>query len=202
MRDGRLSDGSACCQDLSRVVSRCDLSRVAALPGEFRKSESNRCGDFGIGFGILGEDEKAAPSTPSIQSLDRGITILEAVAKSSHPVPISQHRELLAINRSSACRLANTLPRRGLLANLEGRGEYIVGPAIWRLFRNYDWSMLVSSCRHHLKELADLTGETAHLGVREGRQALFIDHHTSRNQVRHRRRSPKFFAPESIRFRI
>jgi IclR family acetate operon transcriptional repressor len=43
--------------------------------------------------------------------------------------------------------------------------------------------MLVSFCRHHLKELSNLTGETAHLGVREGRQALFIDHHTSRNQV-------------------
>jgi DNA-binding IclR family transcriptional regulator len=120
---------------------------------------------------------------PSIQSLDRGITILEAVAKSSHPVPIGQLRELLGINRSSVFRLANTLRRRGLLANPEGRGEYVVGPAIWRLFRNYDWSMLVSSCRHHLKELSNLTGETAHLGVREGRQALFIDHHTSRNQV-------------------
>jgi IclR family acetate operon transcriptional repressor len=127
--------------------------------------------------------KKAAPETPSIQSLDRGITILEAVAKSGRPVPIAQLRELLGINRSSVFRLANTLRRRGLLTNPDGRSEYIVGPAIWRLFRNHDWSMLVSFCRHHLKELSNLTGETAHLGVREGRQALFIDHHTSRDQV-------------------
>ena len=58
-------------------------------------------------------------------------------------------------------RLANTLRRRGLLTNPDGRSEYIVGPAIWRLFRNHDWSMLVSFCRHHLKELSNLTGESS-----------------------------------------
>jgi DNA-binding IclR family transcriptional regulator len=131
----------------------------------------------------LAKMKKAAPETPSVQSLDRGITILETVAKSGHPVPIAQLRELLGINRSSVFRLANTLRRRGLLANPDGRSEYIVGPAIWRLFRNYDWSMLRSFCRPQLEKLSNLTSETAHLGVREGRQALFIDHHTSRNQV-------------------
>jgi IclR family acetate operon transcriptional repressor len=127
--------------------------------------------------------KKAAPETPSIQSLDRGLTILEAVARSNRALPIGQLRELLGINRSSVFRLANTLRRRGFLANPDGRNEYIIGPSIWRLFRNYDWSMLVSFCRHHLKNLADLTGETAHLGVREKKQALFIDHQTSSNQM-------------------
>jgi DNA-binding IclR family transcriptional regulator len=131
----------------------------------------------------LAKMKKAAPETPSIQSLDRGITILEAVAKSSHPVSIGQLRELLGINRSSVFRLANTLRRRGFLANPDGHNEFIIGPSIWRLFRNYDWSMLVSFCRHHLKTLAELSGETAHLGVRQNRQALFIDHQTSRFQA-------------------
>jgi len=132
---------------------------------------------------MLANMKKAAPETPSIQSLDRGLTILEAVAKSNGALPIGQLREVLGINRSSVFRLANTLRRRGFLANPDGRNEYIIGPSIWRLFRNYDWSMLVSFCRHHLKGLADLTGETAHLCVREKRQALFIDHQTSRYQV-------------------
>ena len=56
----------------------------------------------------LAKMKKAAPETPSVQSLDRGITILETVAKSGHPVPIAQLRELLGINRSSVFRLANT----------------------------------------------------------------------------------------------
>ena len=120
--------------------------------------------------------EKAAPETPPIQSLDRGLKILEAVARADEPVPLRQLRALLGINRSSVFRLANTLRRHGFLANADGRHDYIIGPSIWRLFRNYDWSMLVGFCRPRLKSLASNTGETAHLAVRQARQALFIDH--------------------------
>jgi IclR family acetate operon transcriptional repressor len=127
--------------------------------------------------------KKAALETPSVQSLDRGLVILETVAKSNDPVPLGHLRELLGINRSSVFRLANTLRRRGFLANPNGRNDYIIGPSIWRLFRTYDWSMLVSFCRPHLKALANQTGETTHLAVREGRQALFIDHQNASSQV-------------------
>ena len=127
--------------------------------------------------------KKVAPETPSIQSLDRGLMILEAVAKARSPVLLSDLREMLDINRSSVFRLANTLRRRGFLTNPNGSNEYIIGPTAWRLFRNYDWSMLVSFCRHHLQALSKETGETSHLGVREGKQALFIAHQTGHSQV-------------------
>lgn len=127
--------------------------------------------------------KKSAPDTASVQSLDRGLTILEAVAQSENPVPIRDLNQILGLNRSSVFRLANTLRRRGFLANPNGRNDYIIGPAIWRLFRNYDWSMLVSLCRHELRVLANLTGETVHLAVRERHLALFVDHHTPRNEI-------------------
>ena len=127
--------------------------------------------------------KKAAPETPSIQSLDRGLTILEAVAKSRSPVPLANLREMLDVNRSSVFRLANTLRRRGFLANPSDSNEYVIGPTVWRLFRNYDWTMLVSFCRHHLQLLSKETGETSHLGVQEGKQALFIAHQTGHGQV-------------------
>ena len=121
--------------------------------------------------------------TPSIQSLDRGLMILETVAKSRRPVTTAELADLLAIDHSSAFRLANTLKRRGFLACPGGRTDYVLGPAIWRLSRQYDWSnMLVRVCHEHLKRLAGEAGETAHLAVREGRGALFVDHVTS-NQV-------------------
>jgi IclR family acetate operon transcriptional repressor len=122
--------------------------------------------------------------TPSIQSLDRGLVILEAVAKSRRPVATAEVAELLAIDHSSAFRLANTLKRRGFLACPGGRTEYVLGPAIWRLSRQYDWSdMLVRVCHEHLKRLAAEAGETAHLAVREGRQALFVDHVTTNHVI-------------------
>jgi IclR family transcriptional regulator, acetate operon repressor len=128
--------------------------------------------------------KKSSLETPSIQSLDRGLFILEAVARSSDPVPLGQLTELMGIDRSSVFRLANTLKRRGFLANPNGRKDYILGPSIWRLSRKYDWSKtLITLCHERLKMLAIKTGETAHLAVREGKQALFIDHHSSTNQI-------------------
>lgn len=120
---------------------------------------------------------KGALETPSVQSVDRVLTILEAVAKSAHPVPLAKLTELLGINQSSVFRLANTLKRRGFLANPNSRKSYVLGPAIWRMSRNYEWSgMLVGICHEHLRTLGEQTGETAHLGVREGREVLFVDH--------------------------
>lgn len=122
--------------------------------------------------------------TPSIQSLDRGLLILEAVGKSPEPVTLSQLAAMLDIDRSSAFRLANTLKRRGYLANSSAGREYVLGSSVWRLSRRYDWSKMLASVAHGpLKTLASETNETAHLAVREGRRALFIDHVTSSHVI-------------------
>ena len=49
--------------------------------------------------------KRDANETPSIQSLGRGLSILEAVAESSEPVPLKQLTDLLGIDRSSVCLL-------------------------------------------------------------------------------------------------
>src|SRR5262245_47298560 len=112
-----------------------------------------------------------------IQSLDRGLTILEAVANSKDPVSLGELTDILGIDRNSVFRLANTLRRRGFLASPAGRKDYILGSSMWRLSHRYDWgNMLVQVSHPQLKLLANQTKETAHLAVREGKQALFIDH--------------------------
>jgi IclR family acetate operon transcriptional repressor len=122
--------------------------------------------------------------TPPIQSLDRGLIILEAVANSNSPVSLSELTGVLGIDRSSVFRLANTLKRRGFLAYPAGRKDYILGPALWRLSHHYDWGkMLIRVSREQLKQLASQTNETAHLAVREGKQALFIDHATANHVI-------------------
>jgi len=134
--------------------------------------------------GSIRSARRGSLHTPSIQSLDRGLFILETVAKASDPVALGQLTELMGIDRSSVFRLANTLKRRGFLAHPSGRKDYILGPSVWRLSRNQDWSkMLITFSHEHLKRLAMQTGETTHLAVREGKEAFFIDHSTSTNQV-------------------
>jgi len=123
---------------------------------------------------------RTTSETPSIQSLDRGLLILETVGKATEPVSLGHLAAILGIDRSSAFRLPNTLKRRGFLANPSAGRDYILGPSVWRLSRQYDWSKMLATVAHeHLKTLAANTNETAHLAVREGRKALFIDHAAS-----------------------
>lgn len=113
---------------------------------------------------------------PAVQSLDRGLVILESVAKSGHPVSLAELAELIGIDRSSAFRLADTLRQRGFLACPGPVKGYVLGPAIWRCAQACDWSQtLIRIARPQLRWLANQTGETAHLAVREGDRALFID---------------------------
>src|SRR5215471_75188 len=98
---------------------------------------------------------KETRETPSIQSLGRGLLILEAVGRSSEPVSLGQLAAMLDIDRSSAFRLANTLKRRGFLSNSSAGRDYVLGPSVWRLSRQYDWcKMLVRVAHESLKTLA------------------------------------------------
>ena len=155
------------------------------------KAERNDMGRRTVDRGdpSVGKGEKrarvrrGAVETPPVQSVERALSLLEAVAGSADPVPLARLTEILEIDPSSVFRLANTLKRRGFLANPNGRKHYVLGPAIWRLSREYDWSgMLISVCRDAVKALATRTGETAHLAVRDGREVFFIDHHASGGQ--------------------
>jgi IclR family acetate operon transcriptional repressor len=115
--------------------------------------------------------------TQPIQSLDRGLVILEAIANSAGPVSLTELTELVGIDRSSVFRLALTLKRRGFLTYPAGRKDFILGPTYWRLYQRYDWgAMLIRVSQDYLRQLARQTRETAHLAIREGKQALFIDH--------------------------
>src|SRR5580658_5915434 len=95
-----------------------------------------------------------------IQSLDRGMAILQTVALSKQPVTLDQLAELLQIDRSSAFRLAQTIRQRGFLACPPGRKDYVLGALFWTLSRQYDWSnMLVMVASSHLKQLASELNE-------------------------------------------
>lgn len=112
-----------------------------------------------------------------VQSLDRGLTILYTVANSKRPVSLGELTTVIGINRSSVFRLASTLKRRGFLATPSGQKDYVLGPSMWRLSKEYDWgSMLIQLSQERLKRLAVDANETAHLAVREGLQAHIIDH--------------------------
>jgi DNA-binding IclR family transcriptional regulator len=125
----------------------------------------------------------AQHDTPAIQSLDRGLAILEAVAAAPAPVPLKQLTDLIGIDRSSVFRLANTLRQRRFLANPKGSKDYILGPTAWRQSRRFGRSVLGTFFHHYLEDLSAALGETSHFAVREGVEVFFIDHHMPSGQV-------------------
>jgi IclR family acetate operon transcriptional repressor len=162
---------------------RSPATALKAEPNEMGTRTADR-GQHRVGAGEKrARVRRGAVETPLVQSVERALSLLEAVAGSTDPVPLARLTETLGIDQSSVFRLANTLKRRGFLANPNGGKHYVLGPAIWRLSRDYDWSgMLISVCRDAVKTLAIRTGETAHLAVRDGREVSFIDHHASGDQ--------------------
>lgn len=120
---------------------------------------------------------KKTPLAGTIQSLDRGLAILQAVAACREPMSLGDVAGLLQVDRSTAFRLLHTLRQRGFLANPATSKDYILGSTVWTLSHHYDWSqMLVRIASSHLKLLATETNETAHIAIREGKNALFIDY--------------------------
>lgn len=126
---------------------------------------------------------KPTHETPPIQSLDRGLAILEAVAASAEPMPLKELTDLIGIDRSSVFRLANTLRQRRFLANPKGSTAYVLGPTAWRLSRRYGRNGLATFFHQHLRDLTAKLGETSHVAVREGGQVFFVDHHIPTGQV-------------------
>lgn len=126
------------------------------------------------------EQQDPAPNKerqePTVQSLDRGLAILQAIASTEHPMSLGEVAEMMDIDRSTAFRLLHTLKRRGFLAMPAGKKDYILGSTIWVLHNHYNWNkMLVKIASEQLKHLAAMTNETAHIATREGKQALFVD---------------------------
>jgi len=105
------------------------------------------------------------------QTLDRGLQVLEAVARSADPVSVAEAATEVGIDRRVAHRLIETLVARGYL-HREGIRGYRLGPTCLSLASAI--SDLRSLAQPYLEQLAEQTGETAHLVVMSGRDVVFI----------------------------
>ena len=122
--------------------------------------------------------------TQPIQSLSRGLDLLTTVADAGRPLSLVELNEVVPIDRSSVFRLANTLRMHGFLEQSPTSKRYTLGPAVLRLSGQLRaTSSLPQVARPHVVELADQTGETAHLAVRQDARAVFVDHELTEHAV-------------------
>lgn len=116
-------------------------------------------------------DRAAVRPVRIAQTLDRGLQVLEAVARSGDPVGVAEVAAAAGLDRTVAHRLVSTLALRGYL-HREG-GGYRLGPTCLALASAI--TDLRTMAAPFLDRLARNTGETVHVVVLSGREVVFID---------------------------
>jgi len=121
-------------------------------------------------------------SRPTIQSLERGLVLLRYVVSANEPIRLGELSVFLGIEKSSAHRLMATLIRQGYIVQ-DNQKQYLSGPMIIELASRIGNRLKVHDAAIPLlQQLAEETGETAHLGILSGSEAI-MTHCVSSNHV-------------------
>ena len=111
-----------------------------------------------------------------IQSIDRAVTLLHAIAGLPRgEATLSAVAERAGLNRSTAWRLLATLQHHGLVERDEPSNSYAIGAVAFQLGSAAGVDALVRTAHPALEELADETGETAALAVPRELALVYVD---------------------------
>jgi DNA-binding IclR family transcriptional regulator len=122
----------------------------------------------------------AAPLHPNhgayfVPGLQRGLSVLEAVAAAGRPLAPGEVASRLGLTRSAVFRLVYTLRHMGFLEEVEGSKALRLGPRVLNLgFAYLTAQDIIETARPDLELLRDRTGVTAHLAIRDGREVLYL----------------------------
>lgn len=111
-----------------------------------------------------------------VQSLARGLQIIELLADSDDGLANKDIADRFEIHKSVASRFLNTLTVHGFAKKDQETGRYIAGSKIVRLSRKMLSRMPIrDQAKPFLRELVEVTGECAHLAIHVQGGALIID---------------------------
>lgn len=120
-----------------------------------------------------------------MQSLDRLLRILEAVAAKGHPSSVAEVTEQVGLSISTVSRLMKQFADAGILQQEEGDRRYSLGPRLIALSHDAEANLDINAIvRPVLERLRDSSGETASLHVMRGAQRVCLLEVPSRREVR------------------
>lgn len=133
---------------------------------------------------VRADDRQAGSSSGVVQSLLRGLQILDMVVQAGEPLRLADIARELEMDRTSAFRLLQTLERSSLVAKDPRRKNYTVGGRMlqWASTIGQDVN-LVATARPYLEELVNTANESGHFGVMSKDRALLLDYIGSRGTI-------------------
>ncbi|MEV6238436.1 IclR family transcriptional regulator [Lentzea sp. NPDC051838] len=111
------------------------------------------------------------PPRPSVQTLDRGLRLLELIALSQAPLPLAELAEQMRLHRSIVYRLLRTLQDHRLIVHTPQ--GYVLGTRAQSLGRNA-LPVLQRIAKPEIAKLAARVGLTAFFVVRDGDEAVTL----------------------------
>ncbi|MGH7486660.1 MAG: IclR family transcriptional regulator [bacterium] len=116
-----------------------------------------------------------ATKTPTVPALERGLNLLEVIARSRSGLTFSQLARSFDFPKSSIHCLLITFERLGYLHRSKSTGRYVCGTQLVRLANlALDGFAIREEAAPLLRELAEHTGLTAHLAILEGNEAMLV----------------------------
>lgn len=123
-----------------------------------------------------------AGSARSVQSLERAFELLERLAEAGGSASLSELAGSSGLPLATIHRLMGTLVGRGYVRRVSAR-RYALGPRLVRLGEQAT-RMLGAWAERYLRELVELTGETANLAVLEGDRVIYLAQAPGRHSMR------------------
>lgn len=115
----------------------------------------------------------------------KGLRVIEALADAGGPATLTDIARVCAMTKSNAHRLLKTLEDCGYVRQDPATRSYALTLRVWSIgCRVLDRLDLRAIAAPHLQELAAATGESVHLSVLEGGEAIYVEKIDSEQIVR------------------
>ena len=128
---------------------------------------------------------KPGAVTVQVQSLTRGLSLLEALARAEGGLTLTDVAQRVQLAPSTAHRLLSTLEKMGYVYQAGDLGRWYVGLQAFTVgtsfLANRDF---IAQSHPYMRRLMEQSGETANLGILDGTEAVFIDQVQCREMMR------------------
>jgi len=123
--------------------------------------------------------------TAQVQSLTRGLNILEALASAEAGISLTDIAQRVDLPPSTTHRLLSTLEKMGYVYQAGDLGHWYVGLQAFTVGSSFLANRDFATQSHaYMRRLMEQSGETANLAILDGTEAVFIDQVQCRETMR------------------
>lgn len=124
------------------------------------------------------------PAADNVSALERGFAVLDCFAAARRPLGNGEISRLTGIPRPTVTRLIATLVTLGHVRPAVGKDQYELASGVVQLAQAFLGAIDVRSfARPHVVALAEATGASSFLGLRDGDEMLVVESGRSRSAV-------------------